>query len=54
MHFTYSQSYIADIGLLVFPIEKYRLVAKALREAHDIPQSAFKFGCCSPRSGVRA
>jgi acetoin utilization deacetylase AcuC-like enzyme len=41
MHFTYSPAYIADIGLHVFPIEKYRLVAKALRELHDIPQSAF-------------
>ena len=41
MHFTYSQAYIADIGLHVFPIEKYRLVANALKELHQIPQAAF-------------
>jgi acetoin utilization deacetylase AcuC-like enzyme len=41
MHFAYSPSYIADIGLHVFPIEKYRLVAQALRDAHQIPASAF-------------
>jgi acetoin utilization deacetylase AcuC-like enzyme len=41
MHFAYSPSYIADIGLHVFPIEKYRLVAEALRSAHNIPTSAF-------------
>src|SRR5215470_14718015 len=41
MHFAYSPSYIADIGLHVFPIEKYRLVAKALCEVHRIPSDAF-------------
>ena len=41
MHFAYSQTYIADIGLHVFPIEKYRLVAEALRRLHRIPNSAF-------------
>jgi hypothetical protein len=30
--FVYSNSYIADLGLHVFPIEKYSLVARALRE----------------------
>jgi len=41
MHFAYSPASIADIGLHVFPIEKYRLVAQSLRELHHIPQSAF-------------
>jgi acetoin utilization deacetylase AcuC-like enzyme len=41
MRFAYSQSYIADIGLHVFPIEKYRLVAEALRKSRTIPASAF-------------
>jgi acetoin utilization deacetylase AcuC-like enzyme len=41
MHFAYSPSYIADIGLHVFPIEKYRLVAQALRDVHHIPSAAF-------------
>src|SRR5215510_2627174 len=41
MHFAYSPAYIADIGLHVFPIEKYRLVAEALLELHHIPNSAF-------------
>ena len=41
MHFVYSASYVADIGLHVFPIEKYRLVAQALRRAHHIPDAAF-------------
>jgi acetoin utilization deacetylase AcuC-like enzyme len=41
MHFTYSQAYIADIGFHVFPIEKYRLVANALKEQHHISQAAF-------------
>jgi len=50
MHFTYSQAYIADIGVHVFPIEKYRLVAKVLRESHDIPQSAF----IEPEAATRA
>jgi acetoin utilization deacetylase AcuC-like enzyme len=50
MHFTYSPAYIADIGLHVFPIEKYRLVAEALRESHDIPQSAF----IEPEAATRA
>jgi len=39
--FVYSNSYIADLGLHVFPIEKYSLVARALRELHRIPQAAF-------------
>jgi acetoin utilization deacetylase AcuC-like enzyme len=50
MHFTYSEAYIANIGLHVFPIEKYRLVAKALRELHHIPQSAF----IEPEAATRA
>jgi acetoin utilization deacetylase AcuC-like enzyme len=41
VHFAYSPSYIADIGLHVFPIEKYRLVAESLRQRHHIPESAF-------------
>jgi acetoin utilization deacetylase AcuC-like enzyme len=41
MHFVYSPAYFADIGLHVFPIEKYRLVAEALRQKHEIPQAAF-------------
>jgi acetoin utilization deacetylase AcuC-like enzyme len=32
---------LADIGMHVFPIEKYRLVAEALRESQKIPESAF-------------
>lgn len=41
MHFVYSPAYIADIGLHVFPIEKYSRVAQRLRELHHIPESAF-------------
>jgi acetoin utilization deacetylase AcuC-like enzyme len=41
MHFVYSPSYLADIGMHVFPIEKYRLVADALKTSHKIPDSAF-------------
>jgi len=50
MHFAYSPAYIADIGLHVFPIEKYRLVAKALRELHHIPESVF----IEPETATRA
>jgi len=50
MHLTYSEAYIANIGPHVFPIEKYRLVAKALRELHHIPQSAF----IEPEAATRA
>jgi len=50
MHFAYSPAYIADIGLHVFPIEKYRLVARALRELHHIPESAF----IEPETATRA
>jgi acetoin utilization deacetylase AcuC-like enzyme len=41
MHFVYCPGYIADIGLHVFPIEKYRFVAQRLREFYDTPQTAF-------------
>src|SRR5262245_59865932 len=41
MHFVYSATAIVDIGFHVFPIEKYRLVAEALREVHHIPASSF-------------
>ena len=41
MHFVYSPRYHADIGIHVFPIEKYRLVAESLRQVHKIPQAAF-------------
>ncbi|MGH7453928.1 MAG: histone deacetylase, partial [bacterium] len=41
MHFVYSPTYFADIGIHVFPIEKYRLVAEALRQVHKIPHAAF-------------
>jgi acetoin utilization deacetylase AcuC-like enzyme len=41
VRFAYSASYIADIGLHVFPIEKYRLVARALRDLHQMPDAAF-------------
>ena len=41
MHFVYSATPIVDIGFHVFPIEKYRLVAEALRELHHIPASSF-------------
>jgi len=41
MHFVYSPLYYADIGIHVFPIKKYQLVAQALRQQHQIPDSAF-------------
>jgi acetoin utilization deacetylase AcuC-like enzyme len=41
MHFVYSPLYEADIGIHVFPVQKYRLVAQALRERHHVPASAF-------------
>src|SRR5262249_21235757 len=41
MHFVFSPMYAADIGLHVFPIEKYRLVEAELRKRHHIPSSAF-------------
>jgi len=41
MHFVYSPLYQADIGIHVFPIQKYYLVAQALRERHHIPDAAF-------------
>ena len=41
MHFAYSPSYKADIGIHVFPVEKYGLVAEALQKLHNIPPSAF-------------
>jgi acetoin utilization deacetylase AcuC-like enzyme len=41
MHFVYSPHYYADIGIHVFPVEKYRLVAEALRKQHRIPETAF-------------
>jgi acetoin utilization deacetylase AcuC-like enzyme len=41
MHFVYSPTYFADIGIHVFPVEKYRLVTEALRQAHKIPRMAF-------------
>jgi acetoin utilization deacetylase AcuC-like enzyme len=41
MHFIYSPRYHADIGIHVFPIEKYRLVAQALQRQHQIPENAF-------------
>jgi acetoin utilization deacetylase AcuC-like enzyme len=41
MHFIFSPRYEADIGMHVFPIEKYRLVAEALQRRHHIPSSAF-------------
>ncbi len=40
MHFVYSPRYCADIGIHVFPIKKYQLVAQALRQ-QQIPESAF-------------
>jgi acetoin utilization deacetylase AcuC-like enzyme len=41
MHFVYSPRYYADIGLHVFPIEKYCLIVEALRTQHHVPASAF-------------
>jgi acetoin utilization deacetylase AcuC-like enzyme len=41
MQFVYSNAYTADIGAHVFPIEKYRLVARALQQSGRIPESAF-------------
>jgi acetoin utilization deacetylase AcuC-like enzyme len=41
MHFVYSPLYEADVGIHVFPVQKYRLVAQALRERHHVPASAF-------------
>lgn len=41
MKFVYSPQYYADIGIHVFPIQKYHLVAAALRQQHDIPAAAF-------------
>ncbi len=41
MHFVYSPTYFADIGIHVFPIEKYRLVAETLHQSHKIPSAAF-------------
>jgi acetoin utilization deacetylase AcuC-like enzyme len=40
MHFVYSPHYYADIGIHVFPVKKYRLVAEALLD-RQIPPSAF-------------
>lgn len=41
MKFIYSPQYYADIGIHVFPIQKYHLVAAALRQQHHIPAEAF-------------
>jgi len=41
MHFVYSPRYYADIGIHVFPIKKYHLVAAALRRDHHIPDAVF-------------
>jgi acetoin utilization deacetylase AcuC-like enzyme len=41
MHFVYSPHYYADIGIHVFPVKKYHLVAAALSQQHHIPDSAF-------------
>ncbi len=41
MHFVYSPAYFADLGIHVFPINKYRLIVEALRLKHNIPQAAF-------------
>jgi acetoin utilization deacetylase AcuC-like enzyme len=41
MHFVYSPEYFADIGIHVFPVQKYRLVAEALRHERKIPSAAF-------------
>ncbi|MDZ7292786.1 MAG: histone deacetylase [candidate division KSB1 bacterium] len=41
MHFVYSPRYHADIGIHVFPIKKYHLVAEALSQKHQIPDAAF-------------
>ncbi|MDZ7361818.1 MAG: histone deacetylase [candidate division KSB1 bacterium] len=41
MHFVYSPLYEADIGIHVFPVQKYRLVTQALHERHHIPAAAF-------------
>lgn len=49
MHFVYSPRYYADIGVHVFPIQKYHLVAEALRQNHHIPDTAF----VEPRPATR-
>ena len=41
MRLVYSPAYIADFGPHTFPIEKYRLVAEALRNVQRIPAAAF-------------
>jgi acetoin utilization deacetylase AcuC-like enzyme len=41
MKFVYSPDYNADIGVHVFPIQKYRLVYDRLRQGHRFPASDF-------------
>jgi acetoin utilization deacetylase AcuC-like enzyme len=41
MHFIYSPRYHADLGIHVFPVKKYQLVAQALSRQHSIPDAAF-------------
>ncbi|MGH7493407.1 MAG: histone deacetylase family protein [bacterium] len=41
MKFVYSPAYVADIGIHVFPIQKYRLIHERLRHEHGVSPSEF-------------